>query len=146
MGSEALVQKSIIPVDQLEGAAILGQNVRKRHLRFAPHRPPGRSIKLDAAAVAVTRRAHAQHGARVDRHRFNIPHLQPLPRKVFHERLHFPIGHHAFHLGGEFPPKLPLRRQASEFCIRHRGPQKIRQPRRERILVRMRIRYRTLNR
>ena len=82
----------------------------------------------------------AQRGHGIDGDGFDVAGLEPLAGEVADERFGARIGEHPLELGVEILAKLAAIGQVEQFLVRHRGPEEIREPRGEGMLVDERMR------
>src|SRR5260370_34499190 len=73
---EALIQKGVVSVDEIQDAAILAHDTGKKHFGFSPHRQ---------AEVFVEFRKSLP----IRVHRFKLAHLQPLSAEVLDQSVRF---------------------------------------------------------
>ena len=81
----------------------------------------------------------AQHRARIDVDAFDVAHLEPLPGEILDQLLRTTVRQHAFDLRGHVRPQLAAFGETKQFVVRHGGPEEIREPRRQCILINQRM-------
>ena len=120
---QSFVQKGPVGMDQLRDAAIVSQHLREEEFRLRHQRHAERCVVLRIGVVRL--------------HRQRLVDLQPLPDKVLHEPLRLRILEHALNLSAQYfrPMQLAACSDFQQRVVWQRLPEKIRQPRRERVII-----------
>ena len=119
---ELFIHERVVRIEEVEHRPILTHDVLEERLRFLLHRRAQRVV-VSRERLCI-RRSDAQ-----------VAQLEPLPAKILHQRARLRVLEHSFHLPIKVLVQLPLLRQREQLRIRHRAPEEVRQPRREREVV-----------
>ena len=124
MPRQPLVEDRPIGMDEFRDTSILGKHLAEERLRLLRHRPHQKRIKL---AIQV----------RVGRGCIDLPQFEPLSREVLDEALQTLVAKHPVNLGTQHRrlAQFASGGERGQFLIGQRGPEEIRQPRGDGIVI-----------
>src|SRR3954468_20209334 len=119
---EALIQKSVIRIDEIENTAVFAKNGFKEQLGFFGHGLAEFGVKSRVGFFGWSDMGE-------------IPDLEPLIGKVSRDRFAFRVCEHSLELLIEILAQCFFLSQSEEFFIGHGAPKKIRKASRQRVFV-----------